>query len=135
MGRAASKSYFQDSSLHSADISTTCWCLSFHLCTTISCPLHQVKNPQNKNKTKKETTQPLSSVTSTAGVRPERVGVLFHLGGNHANLDSSLCLVWERGMFPGSSSLESILHPGKGQAAPISSSSSAEKLGMLQVGS
>lgn len=47
MGRAASKSYFQDSSLHSADISTACWCLSFHLCTTISCPLHQVKKPNN----------------------------------------------------------------------------------------
>lgn len=60
MGRAASKSNFQDSSLHSADISTARWCLSFHLCTTISCPLHQVKN---KTRKPNHPTQPVFSVT------------------------------------------------------------------------
>lgn len=125
MGRAASKSYFQDSSLHSADISTACWCLSFHLCTTLSCPLHQVKTKQtNKNKKTPTKTrnkqknptnpQPLSTVISAVGAWLERVEVIFQFGGNHADLDSGLCSVWERDMFPGSSSLVFILmldHP------------------------
>lgn len=61
--------------------------------------------------------------------------MIFQFGGNYADLESSLCSVWERDMFPGSSSLEFIVMLGHPEARqpPISSSSSAEELGMFQV--
>lgn len=67
------------------------------------------KKKEATKKTPKQNPQPVSLVTSAVGVWPERVGVNFQLGGNHAKLDSGLCSVWERHVFPGSSSLESIL--------------------------
>ena len=107
MGRAASKSYFQDSSLHSADISTACWCLSFHLCTTLSCPIHQVKKPQPKTKQKKPPTCVFSNICFQSMAR-EGGSDFFSLVG--------IMQTWipvpaqsGRDMLPGSGSLGSTL--------------------------
>lgn len=146
MGRAASKSYFQDSSLHSADISTACWCLSFHLCTTLSCPLHQVKNKQT-NKTKKPPTK-----TRNKQKKPNKPSAFVYSNiccGSMTREGRGDFSVWWESCRPRFWSLFSVgeryvsrqqwsgVHPHvgspKGQAAPISSSSSAEKLGMFPV--